>query len=227
MIIKKITLIALLIALFASCTESSAQYPTIGQCTGNNVRVRSEPNTASEILGSLNEYDNVIVLDSVKSGRNIWYEIDNNQNLDKAYVFGKYIELRQQISPLEKLLIDLKLTFGATPQKATLLDGTYKTRDISRTDEGNLLHIAIDLGDYQLMYLDGELVDAEVRRGDKPFGSIHVGDSTETLRRELGEPADKSEYSWEYQYGEMTFITFMLKDDRITNMNYHVNHEIH
>ena len=68
---KKILLaFVLCVAVVASAWGEArifAEYPTLGECTGDNVRIRSEPNTNSEIVGRLNEYDKIIVLREVRT----------------------------------------------------------------------------------------------------------------------------------------------------------------
>lgn len=59
----------------------------VGIITVNNLNVRSENNTSSKVIGSLNENTKVTVLE--KKGD--WYKIDyNGQN---AWVFGEYVKM--------------------------------------------------------------------------------------------------------------------------------------
>ena len=64
-------LILILIFIFILCNIAQARelaifkdFPAIGSCTGNHVRVREYPNLNSEILTRLNEFDHAIVLSS-------------------------------------------------------------------------------------------------------------------------------------------------------------------
>jgi len=185
------------------------EYPTLGECTGENVRIRSEANTNSKILGKLNEYDKIIVLDKVKSGKDVWYEIDNPAGDERAYVFGKYIlpAYRQEFqqSQAAKILTDIRLTYGSTPEKMLALS-SKKPKLTHRKSETDFPVTIADWGDYRAFYFDGSeeipgyLKSLEIKRGRKSFGNIYIGDSVSKLRKELGEPENKSENLWEYDF---------------------------
>ena len=83
----------------------------------------------------------------------------------------------------------------------------------------------------------GYLKSLEVESGNKPFGNIHIGDSTDKLRRELGDPVNESGSLWEYEiylYGyhegyveelvDACIFRFGIEDGRISRM-YYYNHE--
>ena len=221
------------------------EYPTLGECTADNVRIRTEPNTNSEIIGKLNEYDKIIVLRKVKSGNNLWYEVENPTGEGEAYVFGKYLlpAYRQEFqrSKGAKFLTDIRLTYGSTPERMLALSSKPKKLTRSNHDTGFPVVIG-DWGDYRVFYWDtvderaGYLKSLEVKSGNKPFGSIHIGDSTEKLLRELGSPANKSKNLWEYEiflYGydeeadecvDSIIFRFTIDDEKVSRM-YYYNYE--
>ena len=218
------------------------EYPTLGECTGDSVRIRSGTNTNSEVLGRLNEFDKIIVLDKVKSGKDIWYEVDNPVGDQRAYVFGKYIlpAYRQEFqkSQAAKILTDIRLTYGSNPEKMSILSGKPKKLTHRKNETGFPVTIA-DFGDYRAFYFDssdeisGYLKSLEVKSGKKPFGDIYIGDSVNKLRKELGDPENESENLWEYDfllYGydegadelvDSCIFKFSIKDGKISRMYYY------
>lgn len=185
------------------------EYPTLGECTGDSVRIRSEANTKSKILGALNEYDKIIVLDKVKSGKDVWYEVEPPAGDESAYVFGKYLApaYRQEFqqSGAAKILTDIRLTYGSTPEKMSILSSKKPKLTNRKSEIGFPVTIA-DWGDYRAFYFDsyeerpGYLKSLEIKRGRRSFGNIYIGDNVSKLREELGEPENESENLWEYNF---------------------------
>ena len=182
---KKISLAVLLCVIAASYAFGEArifvEYPTLGECTGNNVRIRSNPNTNARIIGKLDEYDKIIVLRKVNAKNGVWYEVDNPTGEGEAYVFGKYLApaYRQeyQRSKGAKILTDMRITYGPTPEKMSALSG--RSGRITRRDsETGFPFVVGDWGDYRALYWDtveermGYLKSLEVKRGNKSFGNI-------------------------------------------------------
>lgn len=245
---SKISSAILLCLIVVSCAWGEArtfvEYPTLGECTGNNVRIQSKPSTNSEIVGKLDEYDKIVVLGRIKAQSGVWYEVDNPTGEGEAYVFGKYLvpAYRQEFqrSKGAKLLTDIRLTYGPTPEKMLALSG--KPRKLTRRDRDDIPFVIGDWGDYRVFYWDtveeraGYLKSLEVKSGSKPFGNIFIGDSTNKLRRELGDPKNESDTLWEYEfllYGydedadelvDTCILRFTIEDGRVSRM-YYYNHE--
>lgn len=247
---RKIFLAVLMCVISASlaCGESKifVEYPTLGECTADRVRIRTSPDTNAEIIGKLNEYDQIIVLREVKAKGSTWYEVDNPKGDGEAYVSGKYLTpaYRQEFqrSPGAKLLTDIRLTYGATPEKMSALSGG--NAKLSRIDSNTgFPFVVADFGDYRALYWDnfegrtGYLKSLEIKSGNKPFGNIRIGDSTDKLRRELGDPVNKSGSLWEYEiylYGyhegyveelvDACIFRFGIENGKISRM-YYYNHE--
>lgn len=221
-------------------------YPALGECTADSVRIRTAPDTNTKIIGRLNEYDKIIVLRKTKDKSDTWYEVDNPAGTEKAYVSGKYLvpAYRQEFqrSAGAKILTDIRLTYGATPEKMSVLSGGNVK--ISRIDsDTGFPFVVADFGDYRALYWDnfegrtGYLKSLEVKSGNKSFGNIRIGDSTDKLRRELGDPVNDSGSSWEYEiylYGyhegyaeelaDACIFRFGIEDGKISRM-YYYNHE--
>ena len=78
----------------ASEDDDFDSFPATGRCTGENVRYRSSPTTASNenILGTLGFDDEVRVLGSSWKNGELWYKIRNPKNRKKTvWVYGEYI----------------------------------------------------------------------------------------------------------------------------------------
>ena len=243
---KKILLAVLICVMAASFAfgESTifVEYPTLGECKGDNVRIRTSPNKNSEVIGKLNEYDKIIVLRKVTSKNGVWYEVDNPTGEGEAYIFGKYLvpayKQKFQRSKGAKILTEMRLTYGSTFEKMQELSD--EPGKLTRRDNDGIHSVIVDLGDYRVFYRESEegvmgyLKSMEIKSGNKSFGNIHIGDSTEKLRRELGDPKKESSTSWEYDiclYGyhegyveecvDACIFRFSIEDGKISRMYYY------
>ena len=239
MIIMKKIILALALCFVITSTafadrvpEFSGEFPTLARCTGNKVNLRDEPGTdGTKVINQLNNGDFIVALDRVIVEGEMWYEVDNPNAKGSAFMFSKYIEPvyeeEYQMKPLHKLIMNLYLTFGMTPQKAKLLDKAIRKREVENIGSDNIVRIYMHYKDFDLEYLDGTLVGVQVKRGKKPFGNIKIGDSVEKLEDELGRPnRQEAEGIYSYQEGEMTYINFELKNNKVSGMSYQVYYDI-
>ena len=215
---------------FADRAPNFQSFPTLGHCTGNSVRLREDPSTESEILGKLNMGDTVVVLDKFIAEGDVWYEVDHPWEPGSAFVFGKYLEAsyleNHQDNPLHKLTMQLYLDYGITPEKAEKLLGKPKSKNRETIGADSLERINFDFGNYSLEYLDGTLTSVNIKRGKKSFGNIKIGSDSSELVDAFGEPKDKEENLYVYQESEMVYITFELKNQKVSSMNYQVYYDI-
>lgn len=248
---KRAILAIVLCLLMASCAFSADKrrflvYPTMGECTGEGVRIRKSPSTNAKILDALNEYDKVIVLAAKKVKNELWYEIDNPKEEGSAYVFGKYIlpayREEYQRNAFAKMLMDIRLTFGSTEEKNLALLG--KPKKTKRGTIEPVKYVTRNFGDFSVVYVkfDGEDEDEEypsslksiqVRDGDKSFGNIKIGDSVSKVRRELGAPENESKSMLEYEgllYGyeeeadelvDAYTVKFTIEDGEVSSMYFY------
>ena len=226
---------ALLLALcgsaFADRIPSFRAFPTRGVSTGSSVRLREEPNTDSEILGRLDLDQSVIVMGETSVDGQTWYEIDNPFDEGSAWVFGKYIraviEEEYQEDPLRQLLIKIEMTCGASPEKARAMFGkpAKQKREVIGSD-GDIVRINMTWSGHSAEYLNGSLTGASVTKGKTSFGDFRIGDDTDKLEDILGKPKDMSDESWNYQIGELSYVTFTLKNGKIVEMSYQYYYDI-
>lgn len=242
-----ITVLAVVVAVSCARAEEKifVEYPTLSECTADNVRIRSKPDNNAEIVGRLNEFDTIIVLRKVNAKGGLWYEVDNPKGEGGAYVFGKYLApaYRQEFqhSKAAKILTDMRLTYGSTFEKMQELSD--EPGKLTRRDNDGIPFVIVDWRDYRVFYRESEdgitgyLKSMEVKSGSKTFGNIHIGDSTDKLRRELGDPVNESGSLWEYEiylYGyhegyveelvDACIFRFSIENGKISRM-YYYNHE--
>ena len=217
-------------AAFADRAPKFQSFPTLGRCTGNSVRLREDPNTESEILGKLNDNDVVVVIDKFITDGNVWYEVDHPTEEGSAFMFGKYLEAiyleDHQENPLHKLIMQLYLDFGMTPEKALKISSKPKSRNREIIGADKIERVNLDFGSYSLEYLGGSLTGLDIKGGKKSFGDIQIGDEAEKVINALGKPNNRSEEEISYQEGEFTYITFALKNEKVSHMNYQVYYDI-
>ena len=154
----------LFIALIASASWADrvpvlSEFPTLGRCNGNGVRLRADTDTKSTILGKLDDGDIVVVLDETLAHGDTWYEVDHPTKNGKAWVFGKYLEAvyeeSYQANPKHQLIMNVYLTFGMTPEKAIALSG--KPKDLARVLDDWIEHPARRAA-YEQKYLESSHV---------------------------------------------------------------------
>jgi len=101
----------------ANMTYDEISNNIIGHINDDNIRIRSNPNTNSEILGLLNMGDSVTVIDTsnekvtINNYNNYWYKIITNDNIT-GWVFGGYIELINNEEPPEFAEMSWNSRFG-------------------------------------------------------------------------------------------------------------------
>ena len=123
--------------------------------------------------------------------------------------------------------MNLYLTFGITPEKALKLSGRPKKQERETIGSDKLERVNLKYNNFTLEYLDNFLTGVDVSGGKKSFGSIKIGDNADEIIEAFDEPNNsKEENLYGYQDGEMTFITFELKDNKVSHMNYQVYYDI-
>ena len=235
---RKTALSVLAVLLVCGCAwgdriPSFSAFPTWGICTGDYVRMREEPSTKAKVLEPqrLNRDQRVIVLDETEKRGEIWYEIDHPTEEGSAWVSGKFIqavmEEEYQEDPMRQLLVKLNLTFGSSPEKARALFGkpVKQKREVIGSDD-DITRITMSWQGHEAEYLNGSLTGVTVTGGKTPFGRIRIGDKTDRLQKALGKPSDATDETWTYQPGEMDYVTFSLKDGKVSGMGYQFYYDI-
>lgn len=92
-----------------SCMVVTFIKPVIGSVAhinANKVKIRTEPNSQSETISTLNVGDKVMVVDTICGEMNYWYKIsiNNHGNYNSGYINGEFLE------PIEKEIIVKKIT---------------------------------------------------------------------------------------------------------------------
>ena len=192
---KRIIRISALIFILIFCgTAYAEKFPDLGECTGNSVRLREEPDTESEIIGQVNKGDSFILLDVKKADGEKWYLIDHPTKKGSAWIFGKYVRKYYGLkdsdyTPAHVICMQVILDYGITPEKARTLHG--KPLEVLHDIYGNFRGLKYD--GFELSYNEekGYLSDVTVgfeddgsRTGN--FGEIKIGDDIKKLREIFG-----------------------------------------
>lgn len=118
----KMKIFAFIFLLIFCGTAYAENFPDLGECTGNNVRLREEPDTESEIVGKVNKGDVFVMLDAKKINGKKWYLIDHPTKKGSSWIFGKYVKKFHEVhysklTPTHILAMQLRLDYGMTPEK--------------------------------------------------------------------------------------------------------------
>ena len=202
---RKLLIGLIALSLFASTSEAAkskfTKFPALGYCTGTYVRYREDPDTDAEILGRLNTPDRIIVLGQTTNNGQLWYEIEDPESDETAFVFGKYIEpvygKTEQDTRAYEVVVNILQNYGINKTKAKLYsDSKGKTQ-----------------------YTNNYLSFLEVSKKGNSFGDVSIGDSLEDLIDAMGDPDmnDEDEII-EYNVDEDTVLRFILEDEKIVRM---------
>lgn len=223
-------LACLAVALFIPARAPAAEdYPTLGRCTGNSVRLRDEPSTGkdSKIIGKVNDYDLLIVLGKTSEKGETWYEVDHPRQRGAAWIFGKYVETDKGDAvgtPAYDMAVRIRMTFGLTTEKAKLLLGKPRKESKSKfwfePAGQNLTRAILEYPDFKLEYVQDELHRVEVSGGMTPFGDIRVGDGMERVRDVLGPPQEEGDEGLSYEVSPIERLLFEERGGKVYRMTW-------
>ena len=220
-------LLGTLLLLLAGSAALAAEYPILAECTGEGVRLREDPSTEAKIVGKLDSYDRIYVLDETSVNGETWYEVEHPVQKGTAWVFGKYVNLDavEDITPLLRLSWQVELTFGTSLEKARLLFGKPQKEAKKMTYiEGagrKLPDVTLHWPTHTAQYVDDGLTLVRVTKGTMPFGSIRIGDPVSKVTDLLGKPAEDSEENQlSYEVAVVHYLTFTEKDGKVAAMEY-------
>ena len=178
---KKLIVVLWLMLL---CSVSyGAEYPELGVCDGDNVRLREDPGTDGKIIGRADLGTRFVILGEAYVDGQKWYEIDLPTKEGSAYISARFVNYGWYYGiNTGKDFVEVRLTFGIYQEKAHALFGK------GRKDEfGNLVYPG-----FTLRY-DDEVVptiqQVEITKRGHALAGIQVGDSMKNLL-ELGMPED-------------------------------------
>lgn len=181
---KKLMIILLLMILSGSAF--GAEYPELGVCIGDNVRLREAPGTDGKIIGRADTGTRFVILGEVYSDGQKWYEIDHPVKKGTAYIIARYANCGWyygdygKVIPTGKDFVEVRLTFGIYQEKARALFGEGK-----KDEFGNLVYSG-----FTLRYDDeGTIQQVEINKRGYAAAGVQVGDSIKKLLQ-LGMPED-------------------------------------
>ena len=197
-------LLAVLCVMVFCGSASAMEFPELGVCQGDNVRLRERPGTQGRVIGRADMGTRFVILGETKAGGKTWYKIDNPTKAGNAYIAAEYVNGWYSLGKIAtgKDFAEVRLTFGITPEKTRLLLG--KPKDERAEDEFNdLTYAGCDLS-----YEEGYLNYVHVHKRGYAMAGIQVGDKAEKLER-LGLPDEYGEgYTYRSASGEEIFFQF-------------------
>ncbi|NLL37205.1 MAG: SH3 domain-containing protein [Fretibacterium sp.] len=218
---------ALLTLTLSGLTAAWADvYPCLALCTGSSVRIRAKSSTNSEVLGRLDLNEMICVLDEKEGNDGVWYKIEHpDRKKGSGWVFGEYVEplSRESQSPEEHLILSIHRDFGYSIRRARALMGKpqeeTQKKSFFEPAGKDLVTITLTYPDVTISYIENRLSSVSVRKGKRAFGPYKIGDDSDKLLNELGDPDDESK-GWTYSLTERVELIFEIEDDRIATMTY-------
>ena len=205
---KKIKILMLVCLLTFCGTAWAEKFPDLGECTGNNVRLREKPDAKSEITGRVNKGDSFILLDVKKVNNQKWYLIDHPTKTGSAWIFGKYVKKSYRLkdsehTPAHVIAMQLRLDYGITPEKTRALHG--KPLEVLNDVYGNFAGLKYKGFTLEYGYADEKnfltsisagLDDDDKDTAEANFGPVKIGDDTKKLREIFGKNIRDEENFW-------------------------------
>ena len=211
---KILAVLMLLMFCGAACAD---EFPKLGRCLGDSVRLREKPGTKGKIIGRADIGTQLVILGEGKSAGEKWYRVDHPYQKGSAWIHSRYVNIAYGN---ESAFLDVRQTFGIYPDKTRALFGAPERvveDKFSSTDRDAFYYdypgfrVWFDLENQNLMYVFVE------QRGPAIYG-VRVGDMALKLI-ELGMPESKlnlsryddgdSEYeTWNYELSNGEKISF-------------------
>ena len=171
--------IALLLVLVFAGTAQALQYPELGVCTGDSVRLRDSPGTKSKIVGKINAGRQFIIIGETEYKGQTWYMVDHPTKKGSAYILAKYVNgfyfKNDGFIPVGPIFSEVRLRLGISPEKARIFFG--RPSETKKVDEfTELKYPGCDL-----QYEFGNLTYAHVTKKGYPVAGVEVGDSAKKL----------------------------------------------
>ncbi len=180
--------IVVMLCVLLFCTSAfGAEYPELGVCTGDNVRLREDPGTDGKIIGRADTGTRFVILSEAYVDGQKWYEIDNPKDKGHAFIIARYVNYgwyhgNNGVIPTGKDFVEVRLAFGIYQEKARTLLGEGK-----KDEFGNLVYSGCTLR------YDDEAVptihQAEITKRGYAIAGVQVGDNMRKLLQ-LGMPED-------------------------------------
>ena len=160
-------------------------YPAIGTCNGENIRLREFPGPKGRTAGYVNTGMDVVVLGETTVADQQWYKVDHPARKGNVWVPAQYILFTG--GRIEEIFVRVRLMLGINQEKTRTLLGSPLDRERNRFEYPGI----------KLWYDAGGLQKAELSVNGYPFGDVNVGDSPDKLIA-LGMPKgwEKGRENW-------------------------------
>lgn len=201
-------------------------FPEIGFCIGDGVRLRERPDTDSKILGKVNEGNMLVLLGEIKASGSKWYKIEHPTKKGIAWIFGKYIDTSRSYNTdteAYRTLVQIIKSCGVTPEKARAILGKPKRAKKQKfffdPAQQYFHEEVLEYSGFTLQYIEGRLrhVDA---KNNFSFGDIEIGDTTARVLEVLGEPDGKGNEGWSYEATPRDVLLFEFRGGEVVNMTF-------
>ena len=230
-----VLVLALLVMSFCGAVQAM-QYPELGVCTGENVRIRASAGTKGKVIDRADAGTQFIILGETRANGKKWYRIDLPKKKGSAYIAAEFVNgyYNGGKHPVGREFAEIRLNLGITPEKTRLLLGrpseesrelvlnkpvwkmTYPGCDLIY-DEGYLMYVHIQKRGYEV---------AGCQVGDKANKLVVFGmpeDEVPDLRDEKYDNWDAEEdgpigpegWTYESASGEEIFFGFGYTDDEV------------
>lgn len=213
----KKTIILFVVFLFCAQTQAQENYPALGLCTGNAVRLREAPGTSSKILGKVDSYQELVLTGERRVKGELWYCADNPFDDGSAWISGRYID-KSNGDPAFRTALNVRLSFGSTPKKTRMIFGRPSNSEREKfffdPAQKNFTREVLTYPAFTVSFTEGSITRVEVTKKGYPFGEIQVGEAMQIVLDTLGKPASSKSNLYYYEISPVESLTFIYESDR-------------
>lgn len=116
---------AFLLVMVLCGAAQAMNFPELGVCTGENVRIRASAGTKGKVIDRADVGTQFIILGETRANGKKWYKIDLPKKKGSAYIAAEFVNgwYNDGKNPVGRDFAEIRLNFGITPEKTRLLLG--------------------------------------------------------------------------------------------------------
>ena len=204
---RKVVVLVWLIVLCGAAW--GMEYPAIGTCNGQNIRLREFPGPKGKVAGQVNTGMELVVLGETKAAGQTWYKVDHPARKGNVWIPAEYVLFKG--GDIEEIFVRVRLTLGINQDKARAILG-------SPTNWGRS---SFEYPGLKIWYDFVGLQRAEVSSSEYSLGGVNVGDNPDKLEA-LGMPKgwEKGRDSWTLKGITGEEMSFTFDGGRIASMSW-------
>ncbi|MBQ7215982.1 MAG: SH3 domain-containing protein [Synergistaceae bacterium] len=203
--VKGMITLVWILAVFG--TAQAMNFPELGVCIGENVRIRASAGTTGKVIDRADAGTQFIILGETRANGKKWYRIDLPKKKGSAYIAAEFVNgwYNEGKTPVGREFAEVRLKFGITSEKTRLLLG----RPIEQKAQDEFEYLTYQGCDVH--FEEQHLSYVHVRKRGYEIAGCQVGDNAVKLAvfgMPESDPEEKEGWMYESASGEEIFFQF-------------------